>query len=460
MTSNESLTRLVRQSSNLRDYLLHVDGEDSSVLGDALRPFELRGTEAPPPTAEDINALSKAFQKSHDSVIGRIDPYTLGEVLKGRLPENRRTPFWATLFLTVGGFFLVFSAFNFTYWANRATVAVSEAQDFIEFDHFPRLARLVEMKYYFDRIEDETNSGDLEPQLLYLEGIAALQRHYQTERSLPETMDELLFEAEPYRRPFVTLYDSMCSLSDGNGVLAATTRQALGCPEIDNEQSFEEFEAALGQQFSTSGEGAEPGDTDDKLALDGSPSESTPTQTSADQGSSAIASNNELRTEATGKISVFDRQYEVVSELQYATMEKANRAAGGYYQDSLHVVRKRMQELREWLNAVHLWALPIIYGALGSIVYCLWRVLHPTVSPLGFLYTVTRTVFAALAALTLSMLLVPSNILTAGVEMNRPLVYLLSFVFGYSVEVFINTLNMINSYFLQNLTTRPRGAEK
>ena len=62
--------------------------------------------------------------------------------------------------------------------------------------------------------------------------------------------------------------------------------------------------------------------------------------------------------------------------------------------------------------------------------------------------------------MTLSMLLVPSNILTAGVELNRPLIYLLSFVFGYSVEVFINTLNLFNTYFLANLTVRPRKDAK
>jgi len=137
-------------------------------------------------------------------------------------------------------------------------------------------------------------------------------------------------------------------------------------------------------------------------------------------------------------------------------MEKANRVADSLYLDSLHAVRLRMQELREALNAVHLWALPIIYGFLGSIVYCMWRVLHPNIAALGFFYSFMRTIFAGLAALTLSMLLVPSNILTAGVELNRPLIYLLSFIFGYSVEVFINTLNLLNSYFLSNLTTRPR----
>jgi hypothetical protein len=89
----------------------------------------------------------------------------------------------------------------------------------------------------------------------------------------------------------------------------------------------------------------------------------------------------------------------------------------------------------------------------------MWRVLNPNVSGLGFIHPLMRTIFAGLAALTFSMLLVPSNILTVGVDMNRPLIYLLSFVFGYSIEAFVNTLNMLNNYVASNVAVRTRKSQ-
>ena len=170
--------------------------------------------------------------------------------------------------------------------------------------------------------------------------------------------------------------------------------------------------------------------------------------------------NDQKTLEALTAVSVFDERFTAVKNAQFETMERANRRADGFFQDTLDAVAVRIKDLREWLNTIHLWALPILYGMLGSVVYCMWRVLNPSVAPLGFFYSFMRTIFAGLAAMTLSMLLVPSNILTAGVELNRPLIYLLSFVFGYSVEVFINTLNLFNTYFLANLTVRPRKDAK
>ncbi len=88
----------------------------------------------------------------------------------------------------------------------------------------------------------------------------------------------------------------------------------------------------------------------------------------------------------------------------------------------------------------------------------MWRILNTNVSALGLSYSVLRTVFAGLAALTFSMLLIPSNILSMSVDLNRPLIYLLSFIFGYSIEAFVNTLNMINTYASANLQARKRSS--
>ena len=75
----------------------------------------------------------------------------------------------------------------------------------------------------------------------------------------------------------------------------------------------------------------------------------------------------------------------------------------------------------------------------------MWRVLNPNVAPVGLLYAIMRTAFAGLAALTLSMLLIPSNLFSIGTDVNRPLTYLVAFIFGYSIEAFVSTLNVVNT---------------
>lgn len=43
--------------------------------------------------------------------------------------------------------------------------------------------------------------------------------------------------------------------------------------------------------------------------------------------------------------------------------------------------------------------------------------------------------------------------------LNRPVIYLLSFIFGYSIEAFVSTLNILNTYLSSNLTPKPRRSQ-
>jgi hypothetical protein len=86
-------------------------------------------------------------------------------------------------------------------------------------------------------------------------------------------------------------------------------------------------------------------------------------------------------------------------------------------------------------------------------------VLNPSTVALGALYTIMRTAFAGLAALTLSMLFIPSNALVLGAQPSQPLIYLFAFIFGYSIEAFVNTLNNLNAYLSSSLAPRKRKEE-
>ncbi len=448
MTNLPSQKDLFVEATRLRDYLLHVDGQDARRLAAALRPFE-KDQDTAQQSDKNVAELSDAFQTAHDDVLRQIDQYTISAVLQGDSPHKRGTPILNSLLLTIAGFFLVMAAFNFSYWANRATVAVAEAEQFLAFDHLPQLTRLIEMKHYFEKVANSADSEDLEPQLIYLEGIASLQDHYLVESTLPEKMLKLADETRFVQTPWQSLRDRTCDGAFGQ-TLPASLRSWANCFEPQPVPSITETnqdEANAADVPPVKVVSADTGVASDATVEEIVTAKAAPTPAASEPETPPLTKTFE---------SPFEMAYSHVTDLQWQTMEKANRVADSLYLDSLHAVRLRMQELREALNAVHLWALPIIYGFLGSIVYCMWRVLHPNIAALGFFYSFMRTIFAGLAALTLSMLLVPSNILTAGVELNRPLIYLLSFIFGYSVEVFINTLNLLNSYFLSNLTTRPR----
>ncbi|MEO9574846.1 MAG: hypothetical protein ABJ320_18915 [Lentilitoribacter sp.] len=464
MDQKQRLTTLVYEASNLRDYLMHVQGEDSGDLAQALSLFD-RSDDFSAIADADVLALRDAFQTAYDRLCLRIDTYTIGEVLHGKSPVGRGTPILTSLLLCLAGFLLVAAVFNFTYWANRASVAVAEAQEFLEFDHSSEIARLVEMKILFDKVASDVGTDNLEPQLMYLEGISTLQQHYSRETELMSRMHGLWDEARVYRAPGEFLTNWVCSKAGDSGVLNVAIDSVFGCPEkaVIQQPSNEEAQVsnAEGTQLSRSENSQAPTTDVDQLTGDELTQLARSEGTQGwDLGGVVGMVDTQETFDAILTPSVFDKRFTAVKNAQFETMERANRRAVSFYQDTLDAVSVRIKDLREWLNTIHLWALPILYGMLGSVVYCMWRVLNPSVAPLGFFYSFMRTIFAGLAAMTLSMLLVPSNILTAGVELNRPLIYLLSFVFGYSVEVFINTLNLFNTYFLANLTVRPRKDAK
>jgi hypothetical protein len=93
------------------------------------------------------------------------------------------------------------------------------------------------------------------------------------------------------------------------------------------------------------------------------------------------------------------------------------------------------------------WTLPVIYGALGAVLYVLARHFNPFVSSLSFARVMLRITFAMFVAVTISMLLVPTRIIVPELTTSPTLVFLLCFVAGYSSETFIRFLSQLNAYF-------------
>lgn len=408
MPTNTSLEKLIRESMNLRDHLLHVEGQDSTDLGAALQPID-RQEDLSIITDAQITALSMAFQTSYDRALKSVDGYTLNEVLKGRSPHVYKARISGSFVLMALGVMLVAAALHFTYWSNRTNVMLVQAQEFSEFDHFQNVMKLVELENYFDTIKDQNQITDLEPQLVYLEGLDLLSAHYTEEWALPVRMRKGLIDLNPVR----SIYDS--------------TRRNLCTGAVDGKPTgWSAFFISCPMPL--------------------------PAQLSNAQAVKAITETVPTQTPTTD----FVKRLDEIETLKTKAMEAAGRQRQAKHVTSQYDVANMAQQLKELLTIVHRWALPIIYGALGSIVYCMWRILNPNVAPLGFIYSVMRTAFAGLAALTLSMLFVPSNLLSGGIELNRPLIYLISFIFGYSIEAFVSTLNLLNTYLTTSLTPKPK----
>lgn len=430
-TYDGSLDKLIHEARYLRDHLLRLEGHDSLPLARALLPFDNLNDDEKA-SDDDINGLREAFQTAYDLTLQRVDSRTLDYILAGQSPHTHRDSMVASVGLVLIGIMLVIGAFHYTYWSNRASLVSDQAEQFIAFDHFGQMMKVVELQNYFSKIDGDLSGGDvsanpdLEPQLVYLEELAALKAQYHHEATLPARMYELRESFNPVGIVVDRMQRRFCRPDRAEDLPLISA--VLSCPN---------FTPASGQPSRQLTAGTVP------------------------NVSANNAGNIQVTQAATAPPSYpsFVLGLGEVDRLEQETMKAAGRRLLNEYAASQRVVEGLQQEMREKLNIVHFWALPILYGALGSIVYCMWRVLNPNVSGLGFIHPVMRTFFAGLAALTFSMLLVPSNILTVGVDMNRPLIYLLSFVFGYSIEAFVNTLNVLNNYVATNIAVRGKKAQ-
>lgn len=474
--------QLITQATRLRDYMMRAGLTDEAGLVGALLPFE-HDDETPDENA--VKALYAAFETTHLAVIKRVDAYTVNEVLNGNSPFKRRTLAWAAGGLTLLGIIFVGLALHYSAWSTRTNSVLSQSERFVAFDHFGEIMGLVELQNYFSEMGDLVEAGasraaleemkrDLEPNLLYMRGISVLREQYIAERNLPERMTQLEMSFNPFvvmRQwpaallcPFVDIdpLDLTPEMNRADLVPKSSLAVQLKCSNandmrrallVENLQRASR-QAALNSAAGDDGAagGAEAGAMDE--LVDGNKSAPRP---STEPRPSSFGDVSEM-IGAEGGDFAFNAFLRINEELR-VRREETMREAGRIwvqddYRETVAKVKDYALRLQNKLNIVHRWALPVIYGCLGSIVYCMWRVLTPAVAPLGFFYTTLRVAFAGLAALTLSMLLVPSNTLAMGADVNRPFIYLLSFIFGYSIEAFVNTLNGLNRSLAASLAPR------
>ncbi|MEM9795974.1 MAG: hypothetical protein AAF919_05775 [Pseudomonadota bacterium] len=401
----KSLEQLVTEARHLRDHLVHDSTEETThALTAALWPFDSDAEVG----EQEIKRLYGAFQAAHQDAVAHIDEYTLKMVLRGKSPHHTRNPIFNSVILAGMGMLFVLLAFHFSYWSSRTTFVLEAAEEFSEFDHFASVMKLVELETYFSQRSPDERLADLEPHLLYLEAQSILRDHYSDEAHLPGQMWTQLVTMNPV----VMVHDRLKRV-----VCTPTGEQTWATQLVGCEPVLPVWDEAEGQMAGL--------DVDPKI-----------------NGVVPTASRDLVFAPSAG----FRNNLDQVRYLRDETMRASGRSPNvvDEYAVSTYQLRLNAEQLMDKLNIVHRWALPIIYGALGSVVYCIWRVLSPHVAPLNMYYAILRTAFAGLAALTLSMLLVPASAVNVGADASRPMIYLLAFIFGYSIEAFVATLNALN----------------
>jgi hypothetical protein len=110
--------------------------------------------------------------------------------------------------------------------------------------------------------------------------------------------------------------------------------------------------------------------------------------------------------------------------------------------------------LRAKLTIVTLWWLPILNGALGAIIFCLTRLLNDKSNAPKFAEIVLRMVFGGFAGLLVSTLLLPSGVAFGQFAGNAPGVSLLAFIFGFSLDSFIQLLERLNQLVIESVSSK------
>ncbi len=425
-------TTTVTEAQRLRDYLLHRGGVDQKNLIVALKPFEEQSSVAPNNSfqikQDDYSKLFLAFQEVKERCNTVVDDITLNEVLRGKSPYNCPQNAIATAGVTIAGVLLVTLAIYFTTWSQGASYLLAEAKEFENFDHFSRMNRLIELAEMVDfdepssvnKLSPTDSDHDLAPEeLVFFEGLQEFRRHYAREAALFNDMGSHIKSVSPISASAASFRRKFCPPS-------VYAKEGKRPPPV-----LSVWHGFIGCITPIPDESKSPPPAGNQKLLG--------------DGSIAVGPWNDLP--AFKSITRYQG-------IQAVAMQYAERRQRDNYSKTIEQVRNWSEGLRSSIALVSQLLLPIVYGALGSIVYCMWRLLNPATSPLGFWHTLLRAAFAGLAALTLSALIVPSNVLAVGTEVTKPFIYLLSFIFGYSLEAFVNTLNALNQVLLARIGPR------
>lgn len=147
---------------------------------------------------------------------------------------------------------------------------------------------------------------------------------------------------------------------------------------------------------------------------------------------------------------------ETVREIAERTGRNYKLRKGDHVQSRIELFRIA-EELKDKIAKANRFYLPMIYGSLGAALFCLVRVLTPSLSDLGPGRAFLRVLFGAFAAMTLSMLFIPANVFSLNAQSNPTMIFLACFLFGYSFDAVLASLHRLEAWLHGRVKTTEGG---
>jgi hypothetical protein len=468
---------LLVTARRLRDYEIFAGRGKGDALINALEPFEQ------PDGQVKAAHLSKLRRAMRDTCVG-LDPYTLTKVIGGQSPLRQLAPktdstqdarnlfarfrdyakdFSLRYIVVVFGLILMGLALHYTLWTVQANIFLSKADEHLEYDYSGNVLSLFELEAHMVSTAPKQAAPDVgyEPLQHYLNELTEIRSFnfnqsllHQELRHLERTSDPLkalvdairgvparlapnLSPQEAQRRALVAMEDAerLMQKSDGGDVTAAISHQE---PPVGPEPGE-------GMLASTSM-------TDATMTVAGGghvDTGSEPKEAVVDM-IDAIKTDSLAQTILGGPARIhsaaYDDLYASSATLLAMPFGQADRP-----ELTREQLRNDMARLATGISTINKWYLPVLYGALGAVLFCLVRILTPNLADLGPARSILRIVFGAFAAMTISMLLVPSNLFSLDAQSSPTLIFLFCFIFGYSFDAFLVALRRLEAFVIAKM---------
>lgn len=480
IVDKQDVQDLLIAARGTRNYcMLTGKGADKTdVLIDALGPFDGNPDDITP---AQLVGLRKAMRDvCHD-----IDDYTLKKIIEGNSPIrmgpdrsfaetlsetgrdgqkpkrlevmrawiNRYWPaFWQRAVLPAMAVGFLVLAMHYTHWTFNANVLLKRLDEHLATDVYEEIRDLIVVANAIEKASADTGTPatNLPSQKLFSQTMNKLKNYHYSEAKLRgESISAVdSFNAIAALRKRLVALPGTVTGGSASAPAAPKPEAVVASIAPDSDSATLGVDAELVGKLSG---------TDSDMAGGGSGIINA-AQTGADgipvaaKTSAPIRDWNEPVSAAIEKDAHFLEIVQIFSQRTYRHPDISEDYVGT--QSSL---LQTARELSEKISIANRFALPMIYGSLGAALFCLVRVLTPSLSDLGPARAFLRILFGAFAAMTLSMLFIPANIFTINDQSNPTLIFLACFLFGYSFDAVLAALRRMETFFQDRLQPNKPG---
>jgi hypothetical protein len=451
---------IVEEARRVRDYLIAAGSRKAAALQAALRPFDV-GTASD----EDLAAL----RETCSTIFPQIERATLIAVLNGTFrlgPDHagdRRSLLSTTKFVGLFGLILMIASLHWTNWSTRAAAAMSNLERVRDIQRSIDVDDIVRTVNFCNYIQNVPDDNDVSRFVSTAREIAYYDAIWLEARNTATRLQRE-FIPFPALRDRVRLWvttggqDSLPPAAQIQLGGAGPPPAAPAAPDAAgaNVQSLSEDlkdhlqPVPLGAGHDDQREAtAAAGQSD--ASQDASPTPDPASQGELQQvylsaGQSVCDQFNQKNYRLSEQFDWYKSSLARVGEI--IPLETRDSLFKGGSEASIEVLQTRLAQLQ---SLAHRWLLPVLYGALGAVIFCLVRALRAThLLPMSGSEILLRVGFGAFVGYIVSALLIPSGMFAGQFSGGAPLASLAAFILGYSIDSFLSVLNRLNGMVLSS----------